>query len=110
MAAPAANRSADDGNSDRKTHCRMHSFVTFAGKSSMMSLFDNSENIMFIGSDSAEIWKGWEQVRGHLNSIFPDESVSLVPRTAFPGSWSKSQANGNGDYSTVRIREGNESY
>lgn len=43
----------------------------------MMSLFDDSENIMFIGSDSAEIWKGKDQIKGHLNSIFPNESVSL---------------------------------
>ena len=43
----------------------------------MMSLFDDSENIMFIGSDSAEIWKGKDQIRGHFNSIFPKESVSL---------------------------------
>jgi ketosteroid isomerase-like protein len=42
----------------------------------MMSLFDDSENIMLIGSDSAEIWKGKDQIRGHLNSIFPNESVS----------------------------------
>jgi uncharacterized protein (TIGR02246 family) len=48
-----------------------------ANTDQMMSLFDNSENIMFVGSDSAEIWKGREQIKGHLNSIFPNESVSL---------------------------------
>ena len=42
----------------------------------MMQLFDNSENIMLVGSDSAEIWKGKDQIKGHLNSIFPQESVS----------------------------------
>jgi ketosteroid isomerase-like protein len=48
-----------------------------ANTDQMMALFDDSENIMFVGSDSAEIWKGQEQIRGHLNSIFPNESVSL---------------------------------
>jgi ketosteroid isomerase-like protein len=48
-----------------------------ASTEQMMKLFDDSENIMFIGSDSAEIWKGKDQIRGHLNSIFPMESVSL---------------------------------
>jgi ketosteroid isomerase-like protein len=43
----------------------------------IMTLFDESANIMFIGGDSAEIWKGADQIRGHLNSIFPQESVSL---------------------------------
>ena len=43
----------------------------------LMALFDDSANIMFIGGDSAEIWKGADQIRGHLNSIFPHESVSL---------------------------------
>jgi uncharacterized protein (TIGR02246 family) len=48
-----------------------------ANTEQMMSLFDDSENIMFIGSDSAEIWKGRDQIRGHLNTIFPKESVNL---------------------------------
>jgi ketosteroid isomerase-like protein len=48
-----------------------------ANTDQMMSLFDDSENIMFTGSDSAEIWKGREQIRGHLNSIFQNEKVSL---------------------------------
>lgn len=43
----------------------------------VMALFDKTSNIMFIGGDSAEIWKGEDQIRGHLNSIFPQESVSL---------------------------------
>jgi uncharacterized protein (TIGR02246 family) len=43
----------------------------------LMALFDESANIMFIGGDSAEIWKGADQIRSHLNSIFPQESVSL---------------------------------
>ncbi|MEI6059888.1 MAG: nuclear transport factor 2 family protein [Bacteroidota bacterium] len=43
----------------------------------LLALFDESANIMFIGGDSAEIWKGADQIRGHLNSIFPHESVSL---------------------------------
>jgi ketosteroid isomerase-like protein len=42
----------------------------------LMSLFDNSENIMLIGSNKGEIWKGKDQIKGHLNSIFPQESVS----------------------------------
>jgi hypothetical protein len=55
-------------------------FNTAAQNSStdqLMALFDEAENIMFIGGDSAEIWKGDHQIRGHLNSIFPQESVSL---------------------------------
>ncbi|MEI6575802.1 MAG: nuclear transport factor 2 family protein [Bacteroidota bacterium] len=48
-----------------------------ANTDEMLSLFDDSENVMFIGSDSAEIWKGKEQIKGHLNSIFSNESVSL---------------------------------
>jgi len=48
-----------------------------ANTDQMMSLFDDSENIIFVGSDSAEIWKGKEQIKGHLNSIFPNERVSL---------------------------------
>jgi uncharacterized protein (TIGR02246 family) len=43
----------------------------------LLELFDESANIMFIGGDSAEIWKGADQIRGHLNSIFPQESVNL---------------------------------
>ncbi|MEI7829934.1 MAG: nuclear transport factor 2 family protein [Prolixibacteraceae bacterium] len=43
----------------------------------LMALFDKASTIMFIGGDSAEIWKGDDQIRGHLNSIFPGESVSL---------------------------------
>jgi hypothetical protein len=55
-------------------------FNTAAQSSStdqLMALFDKTANIMFIGGDSAEIWKGDDQIRGHLNSIFPQESVSL---------------------------------
>jgi ketosteroid isomerase-like protein len=54
------NRAAQNANTDQ-----------------LLGLFDNSDNIMFVGSDSAEIWKGRDQIKGHLNSIFPDESVSL---------------------------------
>lgn len=42
----------------------------------LISLFDNSENIMLIGSNKGEIWKGKDQIKGHLNSISPQESVS----------------------------------
>jgi ketosteroid isomerase-like protein len=42
----------------------------------LMSLFDDSENIMLIGSNKGEIWKGKDQIKGHLISIFPQESVS----------------------------------
>jgi ketosteroid isomerase-like protein len=42
-----------------------------------MSLFDNENSIMFIGGDSAEIWKGATKIREHLNSMFPDEKVTL---------------------------------
>jgi ketosteroid isomerase-like protein len=55
-------------------------FNTAAQNSStekIMALFDESANIIFIGGDSAEIWKGSDQIRGHLNSIFPHESVTL---------------------------------
>ncbi len=48
-----------------------------ASTDQLMLLFDDTENIMFIGSDSAEIWKGHEQIRRHLNSIFPKERVFL---------------------------------
>lgn len=41
-----------------------------------MLLFDNSENIMLIGSNKGEIWKGKDQNKGHLDSIFLQESVS----------------------------------
>ncbi len=35
-----------------------------------MEQFDNSENIMVIGSDSGEIYKGPVQIRGWLDAIF----------------------------------------
>ncbi len=46
-----------------------------ANTDQLLALFDNSADILFTGSDSAEIWKGKEQIKGHLNSIFPQESV-----------------------------------
>jgi ketosteroid isomerase-like protein len=56
---------------------RFNTAAQNANTDQMMQLFDESENIMFIGSDSAEIWRGKDQIKGHLNSIFPHESVSL---------------------------------
>jgi uncharacterized protein (TIGR02246 family) len=55
-------------------------FTTAAREGStegIMTLFDDSANIMFVGGDSAEIWKGKDQIRGHLQSMFPKEKVSL---------------------------------
>ena len=48
-----------------------------ANTEGIMKMFDATANIMFIGSDSAEIWKGEARIREHLNSIFPQERVSL---------------------------------
>ena len=35
-----------------------------------MSLFDDSENILLIGSDSGEVFKGKEQIRGWLSQLY----------------------------------------
>ena len=59
----------------------LESFYSAAQKASteeIISLFDTSPNIMFIGGDSAEIWKGADKIRGHLNSMFPDVKVTLL--------------------------------
>ncbi len=40
----------------------------------LMSLYDNSENIMLVGSDSAEIWKGKDQIKGHVIEVFAHSS------------------------------------
>jgi ketosteroid isomerase-like protein len=56
---------------------RFNAAAQNASTDQIMSLFDDSENIIFIGSDSGEIWRGSEQIRGHLNSIFPEEHVNL---------------------------------
>lgn len=59
----------------------LDSFYTAARKANtegIMSLFDNSSNIIFIGGDSAEIWKGATKIRAHLNSMFPGETVALL--------------------------------
>jgi ketosteroid isomerase-like protein len=42
----------------------------------VMKLFDNTGNIMVIGSDSGEICKGRDQVAGWLNRIFKHNSFS----------------------------------
>lgn len=41
-----------------------------------MSLYDNTDNIMLIGSDTAEIWKGKDKIRGHLTESFAHYSIS----------------------------------
>lgn len=75
--APAQNSSDIVKSEISETLNLFNNAAQNANTDQMMSLFDDSENIMFIGSDSAEIWKGKEQIKGHLNSIFPKESVSL---------------------------------
>lgn len=35
-----------------------------------MSLFDDSENILLVGSDSGEVFKGKEQIRGWLSQLY----------------------------------------
>ena len=42
----------------------------------IMQLFDNSDNIMVVGSDSGEIYKGKDQIRGWLSRIFKHNSFS----------------------------------
>ena len=44
--------------------------ATNANVDQAMSLFDNTDNIMLIGSDSGEIYKGKDQIKGWLNKIF----------------------------------------
>jgi len=41
-----------------------------------MSLFDDSENIMVIGSDSGEVFKGKEQIKRWLTQLFDMASFS----------------------------------
>jgi ketosteroid isomerase-like protein len=41
-----------------------------------MSLFDDTENIMLVGSDSGEIFKGKIQIRGWLGQLFKNNSFS----------------------------------
>jgi hypothetical protein len=41
-----------------------------------MLLFDNSDNIMLIGSDSGEVYKGKEQIKGWLNLLFKNAGFS----------------------------------
>jgi ketosteroid isomerase-like protein len=60
-----------------KTLNKFYSAAQKANTEALMSLFDTSTTIMFIGGDSAEIWTGQKKIREHLNSIFPDESVTL---------------------------------
>ena len=50
--------------------------ATNANVDQAMLLFDNSVNIMLIGSDSGEIFKGKDQIRGWLNQIFEYASFS----------------------------------
>jgi hypothetical protein len=49
-----------------------------------MSLFDDSENIMFIGSDSAEIWIGkdqtaWVLVDGSIHISSDSKEIFKAP-------------------------------
>ena len=41
-----------------------------------MAQFDNTENIMVIGSDSGEIYKGKEQIRGWMNALYKNNCFS----------------------------------
>ena len=41
-----------------------------------MSMFDDSENIMLIGSDSCEVFKGKDQIKGWLTQLFDMASFS----------------------------------
>lgn len=43
---------------------------------SFMSLFDNSDNIMLVGSDKGEIFKGKDQIRGWLTRLVEHASFS----------------------------------
>ena len=59
----------------------LESFYNAAQKGNtegIMSLFDATSKIMFVGGDSAEIWEGAAKIREHLNSMFPDEKVTLL--------------------------------
>jgi ketosteroid isomerase-like protein len=42
----------------------------------IMSLFDNSEDIMVVGSDSGEIFKGKVKIQGWLSQLFKHNSFS----------------------------------
>ncbi len=41
-----------------------------------LSLFDETDNIMLVGSDSGEVFKGKDQIRGWLNRLFKHNSFS----------------------------------
>ena len=44
--------------------------------SHIMELFDNSEAIMIVGSDSGEVFKGKEQIEGWIKMLFSHRSFS----------------------------------
>jgi ketosteroid isomerase-like protein len=74
----SAQKSSDNIKSEIAEQLRLfNTSAQNANTDQMMSLFDDSENILFIGSDSAEIWKGRDKIKGHLNTIFPKERVNL---------------------------------
>lgn len=50
--------------------------ASMANVDQAMLLFDNSDNIMLIGSDSGEVNKGKDQIRGWLTQIFEHASFS----------------------------------
>lgn len=54
-----------------KTLARFYAAAQQASTEGIMSLFDTSGSIMFVGGDSAEIWKGEAKIREHLDSMFP---------------------------------------
>jgi ketosteroid isomerase-like protein len=41
-----------------------------------LSLFDNTDDILLVGSDSGEIYKGKEQIRGWLAALFKHNSFA----------------------------------
>ncbi|MEI6748240.1 MAG: nuclear transport factor 2 family protein [Bacteroidales bacterium] len=47
-----------------------------ANTEELITLFDNSDNILVIGSDSGEIYKGKDHIKEWLNAIFKHNSFS----------------------------------
>lgn len=78
MALPSLAQSAKEENNGMLKTVKAFTDAAREGNTEkLMALFDDSPSIMFVGGDSAEIWKGKDAIRGHLNSMFPDEKVIL---------------------------------
>ena len=61
-----------------KTLERFYKAAQEGNAEGIMSLFDSTSKVMFVGGDSAEIWEGTTKIRAHLNAMFPDEKVTLL--------------------------------